>query len=52
VNFPELPTTFELIYEVPDHQILLVFNGDDEAADFLDWLSEKGWAQFRTDTGR
>ena len=43
---PDMPTTYEMTREVPDHEVLLVFNGDDDATDFRDWLDYAGWENF------
>lgn len=43
---PEQPRTRTVTQSVPDHEVLLVFNGDDEAVRFSDWLDEAGWPAF------
>lgn len=46
MKLPDMPGTFEMTREVPDHEILLVFNGDDDASQFRDWLQAGGWESF------
>lgn len=46
IPFPDMPSTRQLTQTVPDHEVLLVFNGDDDAQKFRDWLQEPGWQAF------
>jgi hypothetical protein len=46
IPFPEMPRQRTLTETVPDHEVLLVFNGDSDAEQFRDWLQEDGWAAF------
>jgi hypothetical protein len=42
-----MPTTYELTREVADHELLLVFNSDDECSRFREWLEGPGWDGFK-----
>jgi hypothetical protein len=46
MDFPEMPRQRELIESVPDHEILLAFNGDEDADWFRSWLEVVGWELF------
>ena len=46
MKLPDMPATYELTRSVPDHEVLLVFVNDDDAADFQDWLHDGGWKEF------
>jgi hypothetical protein len=41
---PEVRT--DAHFSVPEHQILLSFNNDEDALLFLDWWNECGWKAF------
>lgn len=41
-----MPRTRTVTQSVPDHEVLLVFNGDGEAERFSDWLDTVGWEAF------
>ena len=43
---PEQPRTRALTQTIPDHEILLVFQGDVVAERFSDWLDTLGWPAF------
>lgn len=43
---PEIPRTRTVTESVPDHEVLLVFNGDEEAVQFEEWLTTAGWNAF------
>lgn len=43
-RLPDIET--EVIYHVPEHQILLSFNGDDDAVQFEDWWHTEGVQAF------
>lgn len=43
---PEMPRTRTVTESVPDHEVLLVFNGDTEAERFSDWLDAGGWEAY------
>lgn len=42
---PEIKSEFTR--EVHEHEILLSFNGDDDAVLFYEWWNAKGWELFR-----
>lgn len=46
IPFPQMPQTRQVTQSVPEHEILLVFGGDEEASRFGDWLESSGWAAF------
>lgn len=46
-TFPEMPTTYELTRSTADHELMLVFNGDDECREFYEWLCGAGWETFK-----
>jgi hypothetical protein len=46
IPFPTMPQQYELVRDVPDHEVLLVFQSDDHAQMFRDWLEGDGWATF------
>jgi hypothetical protein len=46
IQFPMMPGQYELIRDVPDHEVLLVFVSDDDAEQFRDWLTDEGWLAF------
>lgn len=48
MEFPDMPATYEMTRSVPDHEILLVFNGDEDALNFREWLEEHGWKLFQS----
>lgn len=33
-------------FTVPEHEILLSFNSDNDAVAFYEWWNEKGWTEF------
>lgn len=41
-----MPRTRTVTQTVPDHEVLLVFNDDDIAEKFADWLDTAGWPSF------
>lgn len=41
-----MPRTRTVTQSVPDHEVLLVFNGDTTAERFADWIGAVGWEQF------
>lgn len=47
INNPDMPATFELTREVADHELLLVFNSDDDAIGFREWLEDEGFDTYR-----
>jgi len=44
--FPQMPQHRQLTQSVPDHEVLLVFTSDEDAARFRDWLQDSGWPSF------
>ena len=44
-NGPRVAKEYSL-QSVPDHEVLLVFNGDDDALQFHQWWESKGWRLF------
>ena len=46
-EFPEMPRQRTLVESVPDHEILFVFNGDEDADLFRLWLEDVGWELFQ-----
>jgi hypothetical protein len=44
----QMPTTYELTREVPDHEVLLVFNSDSEASEFIQWFEGPGKVNLET----
>lgn len=46
IRFPEMPRQYKLTRGIPDHEVLLVFEDDDDAEQFRDWLQVSGWAAF------
>lgn len=44
----DLPDTRrDIQVDIPDHQVLLSFNGDSGAEDFLEWWDSKGYHLFK-----
>lgn len=43
---PEMPRTRFVNLSVPEHEVLLVFNDDEAAARFADWIGGDGWQAF------
>ena len=46
IQLPDMPGQYELVRDVPDHEILLVFRDDDDATSFREWLEGEGWNAF------
>lgn len=46
VRIPDMPATRTEVRTVPDHEVLLVFSGDEDAEFFRTWLHEAGWGAF------
>lgn len=42
---PDMPESIR--HDIPDHQVLLAFNSDDDADKFRDWWREAGWEMFK-----
>lgn len=38
----------EVVYDLADHEVLLSFNGDDQAVDFQEWWESGGHDSFQT----
>lgn len=43
---PDMPRTRTLVQSVPEHELVLVFNSDEDAERFSDWLENLGWSAF------
>ena len=46
ILFPDMPRQYELIRDVPDHELLLTFRDDDHCQIFREWLETDGWESF------